>query len=183
MLTLLMSVALMVPQQGQSGQGQNPSRADGTAEKMDLDGNWTVLCYEKDGQPVEAAKDAVVTIKDNMVQFQAKDGTSKIKSMKLQFDRPGHLRVTETDATSGSGTTGSGRGTTGGTADHSAKAGVYVHTKDYLAVCVHDDATATDRGQGTTGSGQGSTTTSGRSSGSEKGKCTVILKKTSATGR
>ena len=147
MLTLLVSLAMFFPQ----------GRAADQANKPDLDGNWTILCYEKDGQPVSEAKNATVSIKDNTVTFQAKDGTTKIKSLRCEFTKPGHIRVTETDASAGKGIDGNGSG------GDKAKEGVVVCTKNYLAICLHDENTSTDKAS------DGSPTT--------KTKCTVILQR------
>ncbi len=150
MLTLLMSAVMFFPQ------GRTSDQAN--ANKHDLDGSWTVLCYERDGQPVSEAKNATVTIKDNTVTFQAKDGTTKIKTMRCEFGKPGHIRVTESAASTQNGNDGNGSG------NEKAKEGVVVCTKDYLAICLHDENAST-------------TQTDGASSPSTKSKCTVILKR------
>jgi hypothetical protein len=36
---------------------------------VSLDGNWTVLCIEKDGQPVADAKNKTVNIANNTVTW------------------------------------------------------------------------------------------------------------------
>jgi len=200
---MLLSVGLMFPQT--QGRQTPTDRAQPTAggDRLDLDGNWTVLCFEKDGQPVEAAKNATVTFKDNMIKFEGKDGTSKVKSMRIEFDRPGHIRVTEMEPTS-AGTSTTNRGTTasGSTDNHGAgkaESGVYVATKDYLAICLHDESaehgsgTGTGTGTGRSGSGTGGTALGSGSQGSQgsqlsssgfassKTKCTVILKREGAS--
>ena len=132
-------------------QGRETAR---TTEKPDLNGSWTVVCYERDGQPIAEAKNATVTIKDNQISFQCKDGTTKIKSMQCEFGKPGHIRVTETDAASTTGERSSGE---------KAKEGVVVATKEYLAVCLHDESTGRSQ--------------EASASPSMKSKCTVILKR------
>jgi hypothetical protein len=151
MLSLLISVSMCFP--------QAPETTRQIAEKPDLNGSWMVLCYERDGKPVEEAKNAIVTIKDNVISFQAKDGTSKIKSMRCEFTKPGHVRVTEIDSVSTTGT-------------EQAKEGVVVATKDYLAVCLHDE---------NAGRGQESSTSQTSTNPSLKSKCTVILKRSDSS--
>jgi hypothetical protein len=147
MLSFLISIAMVLPPNQET---QRP-----TTEKPDINGSWVVLCYERDGNPVAEAKNATVTIKDNLISFQAKDGSSKIKSMRCEFVKPGHIRVTEIDAVS---TTGDRSAT------DQVKEGVVVATKDYLAVSLHDNSEQR-RGQIVT------------ENPTVKPKCTVILKR------
>jgi hypothetical protein len=157
MLLLLISVSMCFP--------QAPETTRQTAEKPDLNGSWMILCYERDGKPVDEAKNATVTIKDNVISFQAKDGTSKIKSMRCEFIKPGHIRVTEVDSVSTTGT-------------EQAKEGVVVATKDYLAVCLHDENAGRNENAGR---GQETSSSQISSSPSFKSKCTVILKRSDST--
>ncbi len=59
-----------------AGPVQDPSSAKptGVAAAVNLDGNWTVVCLEKDGQPVADAKGKTVTAKDNTFTCTGKDG-------------------------------------------------------------------------------------------------------------
>ena len=90
-----------------------------------LEGTWTVLSAEKDGQPMQdAAKDITCTVKDNVVTCTCpKSGTT----IRMECTGPGKAKVTMTE----------GKDTKG-----DAKEAVYVLTNDYLAVCVHDAKTA-----------------------------------------
>ena len=90
---------------------------------VNLDGNWTVLCAEKDGQPVPDAKDMTATIKGNTITCNGKDG-KKAMTMRVEFGPKGTIKVTDTtDAAPGD--------------KPAVKEGVYIHTNDFLAVCIH----------------------------------------------
>jgi uncharacterized protein (TIGR03067 family) len=128
-----------------------------------IDGNWTVVSYEKNGQPMAEAKDCTVTVKDNTFTFSPKDGSTKMKAMRAEFGPMATLKITETDAIS-----------TNAPADKSAgeaKQGVYVLSQDYLAICLHDTA-----GRPTPGENR-ETTGRDQKTASNKSYCTVILKR------
>src|SRR4249919_3025573 len=92
----MISIAFLFPQVG-TAKTERPV-AQEAAKTATLDGNWTVVCCERDGQPVDAARNATVTFKDNTIKVEAKDGTIKMKSMRVEFDKEGTLRVTESDS-------------------------------------------------------------------------------------
>lgn len=213
------AAATLAQNQGQGqGQGQGGTTRPADTGKSDtsksqshaLDGTWTVVAIEKNGQAMPDAKDMTVTIKDNTITCSGKDGKQSM-TMKMDFTSPGQARVMMTDGSGTSGTGGTGgttdRGTgTGGTggADRGtgksddkggSKQAVYVLTNDYLAVCIHDDQAnsggrgtggtgSTDRGTGTGGQGGTGTITTGNSTQpSAKSFCSVILKRSgSGTG-
>jgi uncharacterized protein (TIGR03067 family) len=160
MYGMLISIAFLFPQAGQA-QVAPPATAE-AAKTATLDGNWTVVCYERDGQPVDAAKNATVTFKDSTIKFEAKDGTTRMKSLRVEFGKEGTLRATEIDSAVSTGT---------GARAEPSKAGVYVLSKNYLAICLHDDATGKD------------TTGAERTTGSPpatKSQCTIFLKRADA---
>jgi hypothetical protein len=95
-----------------------PSAKPGAAQS--LDGNWTVICYEKNGQPMAEAKDVTVMIKDNTVTFSPKDAKTKIMAIRLEFPQPGMIRATEMEGASGSG---SGATTTPDKSEQAGQAG------------------------------------------------------------
>lgn len=130
-----------------------------TDAQPSLDGSWTVLCFEKDGQAVPQAKKTAVTIKDNVATFTPAGEDQKQKSMKLAFGPQATIRVTELDATS-----------TAPAADQKATGGVYVLTNEFLAICLHDEA-----------AGSGARTDAASEKPITKSKCTVILQR-AATG-
>lgn len=106
----------------------DPARPD--AAKKDgtptLEGSWTVLCLEKDGQPVPDAKDMTVTLKDGALTCQC----PKTKmTMKIEFTGPGKGKVTAGAAKEGE--------------KAETKDAVFVMTNDYLAICVHDEQATT----------------------------------------
>jgi len=152
-LLLVTLVALAAsPAQQQNVPGQpNTAQAQGQRDSsppMAIDGNWTVVCLEKNGQPVAHAKDVTVSIRDNVVTFNCPANTAekdKIKAMRLDFSPGGKIRVTEAGADgkfSNTSTTpgAASPGNAPGSANTEAKAGVYVLALDYFAVCVHDES-------------------------------------------
>jgi uncharacterized protein (TIGR03067 family) len=110
--------------------GQNTRPADrpadtGKADKTAaLEGTWTVLAAEKNGEAMADAKDMTVTVKDGVLTCSC----PKTKmTAKMEFTGPGKGRVTILEGKEGE------KGL--------AKEAVYVLTNDYLAVCVHDEKT------------------------------------------
>ena len=119
-----------------------------------LDGNWTVIAFEKDGKAVGEPKDHQVKIEGNTITCNGRDGKAMM-TMKVEFGPNGTVKVTDT--------------TPGATADAGgAKAGVYVMTNDYLAVCVHADQAERPAGAAADTKPQG------------KSRCTVILRREAA---
>ena len=157
MYGILISIALLFPQVGTAKTAQPVAQE--VAKTASLDGNWTVVCYERDGQPVDAAKNATVTFKDNTIKFEAKDGTTKMKSMRVEFGKEGTLRITESDSLVSAEK---------GARAEQAKAGVYVLSKNYLAICVHDETAVRD----------GAATERIGGNPSMKSQCTILLKRT-----
>ena len=91
-----------------------------------LDGNWTVLCAEKDGQPLPDIKDMTVTIKGDTITCNGKDG-KKTMVMRVEFGPKGTVKVSDiTNAAPGD--------------KPEQKEGVYIHTRDFLSVCIHKAA-------------------------------------------
>jgi hypothetical protein len=114
-----------------------------------IDGNWAVLCLERDGQPVPNARNVTVHVKDNVVTFKCPDGTpekDKVRAMRVEFGRWGTLRVTEANADGKfeiidpQPIPGTAANPTGAVR-HLHKTGVYVLTHDYLAICLHEGPT------------------------------------------
>ena len=135
MFAILVSLALTgVPQ----AQAERVDQKSDRAIAASLDGSWTVLNLEKNGQAVAEAKNMTVKAKDGTFTCSAKDGKPAM-SLKAEFTNTGHLTA---QATEGENSTAV------------AKAGVFVLTGDYLAICLHD-ATGTDA----------------------KTKCTILLKR------
>jgi uncharacterized protein (TIGR03067 family) len=126
-----------------------------------LDGTWTVVAIEKNGEPMKDAKDMTVTVKDNTVTCSGKDGKPAM-TVRFEFAGPGQARVTMDD---GAAKTADDKKPADG-GKPGTKPAVYVLTSDYLAVCIHDDKAAT-------GEKTGAITTEP----SAKSYCSIILKR------
>jgi uncharacterized protein (TIGR03067 family) len=141
-----------------------------------LDGTWTVVSIEKNGEPMKDAKDMTVTVKDNTVTCSGKDGKPAM-TVRFEFAGPGQARVTMDEGANAERRTGTGTGTADKPADDTkkpadggkpgTKAAVYVLTSDHLAVCIHDDKAPA------TGDRTGAITTQP----SAKSYCSIILKR------
>jgi uncharacterized protein (TIGR03067 family) len=174
MISILLTVAVSVaqpptqpPAQGNprtsppANQNQNPSER---TTPTSLDGTWTVLSIEKQGQPVPEAKQMTVTIKDNTITCSGKDG-KKTMTWKVDFADKGMVRVKASEGESSTTTD---------------KAGVYVLTSDMLAVCLHEAGTGTTGNTGTgtnNNANQSQVSTSGPNA---KSDCTIVLKREGA---
>jgi hypothetical protein len=89
-----------------------------------LDGAWTVVCYEKDGQPQNEAKGMTVKADAGTITCAGKDGKPAM-TVKVSFGQNGTVQVTE-----GSGTA---------SPVSAARAGVYVLTQDFLAISINEE--------------------------------------------
>jgi uncharacterized protein (TIGR03067 family) len=96
-----------------------------TSSSKSLDGAWTVVCLEKNGQPVPDSHGMTVKGEGGTITCTGRDGKPTM-TFKLDFGPNGTVKVTETETANSSASPAS------------AKAGVYVLTRDYLAICVHD---------------------------------------------
>jgi len=180
-------IATLTPAQQQNQPnrpGQQPAtpqgqQRPGDASPHSIDGNWTVICLEKNGQPVAEAKNVTVSIRDNVVTFTSPANTAerdRMKAMRLDFSGEGKIRVTEAGADGKFANTapGAAPGTTTGAAPGSAgnqsKPGVYILTRDYLSVCIHDEQPR---------EGAAARTEVGKPSG--KSYCTVVLKRSDSS--
>ena len=128
-----------------------PRTAD-RATQTSLDGNWTIVALEKDGQPVAEAKNMTVMAKGDTITCSAKDG-KPAKSWKVSFADMGTVKVTATE---------------GDNAKPTESSGVYVLTNDMLALCLHNSKN--DKTEPTT-------VTSGPN---QKSHCSIILKRETA---
>lgn len=108
---------------------EEPKSAPNPAATKSIDGTWTVLCAEKDGQPMPDAKDITVTVKDNVFWVKVKDG--KEMKLKMEFTGPGMAKVTEEAPTKDDAPKTDKA--------HGPKSAVYVLTNDFLSICVHHD--------------------------------------------
>ena len=175
MTTLLIAsvLALTAPQQPPGG-AQPQDRAAPTDKA--LDGQWTIVCLEKNGQPMPEAKAMTVKCEGNTITCSAKDGKPAM-TLKVVFGQNGTLKVTEQNAeASPAPEPGRPADTAGRDPASASKSGVYVLTSDFLAVCIHDTAA-----RGADRNGSGDTTAADRVGGgsnpSAKSYCSIILKR------
>lgn len=136
--TLLTAVLLaQAPQAGT----QPPDRDTRSAAAQSLDGAWTVVCLEKDGQPVPDAKNMTVTIKNGVCTFAGGDDKTRQKAMRVEFGQHGMVRVTEQDAATAPGEAARPEAAAG-EPKQAAKTGHYILTKDFFCFCLKDAAAA-----------------------------------------
>jgi uncharacterized protein (TIGR03067 family) len=122
MYGMILCAMLIAPQQ----ETPTPTAVspDRDAPAISLDGNWTVLCVEKNGQPVLDAKNKTVNINNNTVTCKS-DPKHEFKTMRLEFGPQAMIRVTEFNEHGN---------------PEKARTGVYILTKDFMSICLHDDA-------------------------------------------
>ena len=134
-MNAFVAAVLMMTSSVKDQQTQNPA--------INLEGNWTVVCLEKNGQPIQEAKNTEVTAKNNEITFTDKVH-NQIKTLRLEFGDKGTLRVTEVGVT----TPEQNRKPQGAQnqqtpnaegMNQKAKEGVYVYGHDFLAICVHGE--------------------------------------------
>jgi hypothetical protein len=132
-VTLLTAVLLtQAPQAGT----QPPARDAQPAAAQSMDGTWTVVCLEKDGQPVPDAKNLTVTVKNGVCTFAGGDEKNRQKAMRVEFGPNGTARVTEQDAAAAPGEPARADAAAGD--PKAAKTGHYILTKDFFCVCLKD---------------------------------------------
>ena len=118
-----------------------------------LDGAWTVVCYEKDGQPQAEAKGMTVKANAGTITCTGKDGKAGL-TLKVAFGPNGTVQVTEVSADTTARAT-------------AARAGVYVLTQDILAISVNEEIAGADTKPVLEGQGG-------------KARCNVILRRDGA---
>ena len=116
-----------------------------------LDGAWTVLCYEKDGQPQADAIGMTVKADSGTITCSGKDGKPTM-TLKVAFGPNGTVQVAEVSADTAAPAP-------------AARAGVYVLTQDLLAISINEEVAATDPKPA---AGQGG-----------KARCNLVLKRES----
>lgn len=95
-----------------------------------LDGAWTVVCYEKDGQPQAEAVGMTVKAEAGTITCSGKDGKAAM-TLKVVLGANGTVQVTEMGADATSPVS-------------AARAGVYVLTQDLLAISINEEVAGTD---------------------------------------
>ncbi|MBY0456583.1 MAG: hypothetical protein K2V38_04545 [Gemmataceae bacterium] len=114
-----------------------------------LDGAWTVVCYEKDGQSQADATGMKVKADAGTITCLGKDGKAAM-TLKVAFGPNGTVQVTEVGADTAAPAA-------------PARAGGYVLTQDMLAISINEEVAGTDPKPA---EGQGG-----------KARCNVILKR------
>ena len=160
MNALILSAALFA-QAPETPKAEAPGRPG--AATQSLDGNWTVVCYEKNGQPMAEAKDCQVMVKDNVATFTCKNEKDKIVSIRIECGQNGTIKATKVANTGSEKPAGDKQQT---------RMGVCVKTAEYVAICIHDS------GAGTEPKGDAPATRTEVPANSEtKSYCSVILKR------
>lgn len=133
-----------------------------------LDGTWSVITFERGGQAVPGAAGGTATIVDNTLTFDAaaptggrttgtapdtgtgptsrasSSGTTvgtSLRPLRLDLAPMGIARVTELDTAPPARAGTADRAPAGRRANGSARSGVYVMTRDFLAVSIPDQST------------------------------------------
>ncbi len=165
MYGLLVCALFVAPQQDPTSPPK-PGDRDATP-KFSLDGNWSVLSAEKEGQPMPDAKKMTATIANNTVTCNS-DSKHDMKTMRLEFGPQATIRVMEMNE----------RGTV-----EKTRMGVYVLTKDILAICLHDTPATTTSvrpdGERTSLKIDGQFTATPHT----KSNCTIVLRRADKTDR
>ena len=161
MNALLLSAVLFAQVPAPTATKAEPAKTNATAS---LDGSWTVVCYEKNGQPMPEAKDCTVMLKDNVATFTCKNEKDKIVAIRFECGQNGTIKATEI----------ANAGSTPKEGDKSqTKMGVIVKTAEYVAICVHDTAKVGEEPK-----------TGEQPIGTEaKAYCTVVLKRAGGEGK
>ena len=203
-------------------------RGRDAAGPVTLDGSWAVVAYERDGSAVDGASSRTVTVRGNTMSFgTGRSGTgagpdagggadAAFGTFRMEFGPRGTIRVTELGpgAAGGTGTGGTGTGKGAGTgrtetgagtaagADTGIRTGVYVMSRDFIAITLHEDrggpgtgtgtsrpltgpvtGTGTKTGTGSTGTGAGTGAGAAAGVGPEmRAYMTLILRRSDAGG-
>jgi len=129
MYALLLTAVLFV-QAPETPKTEPTGKAQSSAS---LDGNWTVVCYEKNGQAMAEATGCQVMVKDNLMTFTPKDDKTKMMAIRIECGSNGTIKATEV------ANSDSGDKTETKPGDKSVmKTGVCVKTQDYVAICIHE---------------------------------------------
>ena len=161
-MNALILSAVLFAQAPETPKAEAPARPG--AATQSLDGNWTVVCYGKNGQPLAEAKDCQVMVKDNVATFTCKNEKDKIVSIRIECGQNGTIKATEV-ANTGSEKPGDKQQT---------RMGVCVKTAEYVAICIHDAGA-----EGKPGT-EPATKTEVPANAETKSYCSVILKRVEA---
>jgi uncharacterized protein (TIGR03067 family) len=118
-----------------------------------LDGAWTVVCFEKDGKVQTESPGMTVKADGGTITCSGKDGKPAM-TMKIVLGPNGTVQLTEVAADTAAPAT-------------AAKPGVYVLTRDYLAISLNSENIPADADRATTDA-------------ANKSRCSIILKREGA---
>jgi hypothetical protein len=146
--TLLTALAVLIqppaqpvpPQPGQFVPGQPGVNQPGMPATTSLDGTWTVLTLEKNGDVVKDMANKTITVKNGIATFT--NGNDKREQMRLEFGPNGTLRVTDLSNNTDQTNTPPPGAIPGGVAQYSPqqmKTGVYIMTNNYFSVTLHNN--------------------------------------------
>ncbi len=122
-----------------------------------LDGAWTVVSYEKDGKAQADAAGMVVKAEAGTITCSGRDGKAAL-TLRVVLGPNGTVQVTEIGGESAAASAPA----------PAARAGVYVLTRDFLAISVNEEAAGTTP-RPVAVDGQGG-----------KARCSVILRREGA---
>jgi hypothetical protein len=105
-----------------------PAAADSPKgpDAKSLDGTWTVVSYEKNGEAQADARGMTVKAEAGTITCSGKDGKTAM-TLKVVFGQNGTVQVNEAN---------------GDSATTVSRAGVYVLTQDILAISINEEASA-----------------------------------------
>lgn len=127
---------------------------DKSTVPQSLNGAWTVVCLEKNGQPQAESKGMTVKADAGTFTCSGRDGKQAL-TLKLAFGPNGTVQVTESTGDTSTPT--------------AARAGVYVLTEDILAISINNDVVQ-----------PGADAKPASDNPTAKSRCSVILKREGA---
>lgn len=148
--TLLTALAVLLqppvqpipPQPGQAfAPGQPGINQPAMPSATSLDGTWTVLTLEKNGDVVKDMNNKTITVKNGVATFT--NGNDKREQMRLEFGPNGTLRVTDLSNNADQTNAPPPGAIPGGAAAYNPqqiKTGVYIMTHNYFSVTLHNNA-------------------------------------------
>lgn len=158
--TLLTALAILVqPPVGQPNPPGQPGRERdaraGQTAMHSMDGKWTIVAFEKNGQPVANGTSMTATIQNNVLTFAGGADTNRPHTMRLESSPLGGMIVSIPASGAGAGTPGVGTppGTppaappgAGASAATLPRMGTVIHTRDYLVIALRENLAGPGRG-------------------------------------
>ncbi len=187
MQSLLMAGLLVIGQapQPQDRSEETPNQKQTIASPLS-DGQWTVVCAEKNGQSVDDAKGKAATVRDGVITWSHE---GKECSARLHFLPRGRVYATEMTI-DGRAVAATNRGAaeaqeptkTEQAHGNVPNVGVFVATKDMVCLCLHHDQfqagkTSQQAGNGAQFQAGKRTQQAGNGTATDENKLVLILKK------